>query len=158
MTQIDDSWYRRLPGIPDHISSGGIVARAEGDVCLIALAGERHSPGYIMPKGTVESGESLEETARREILEEAGIRELSLVRKLGVLERLSFNKDLWVTTHVFLFTTTQVEATPTDAEIHDHMVWGPIDDLPHILWPDQKRCILANRIEIMTVLGLDPTT
>lgn len=158
MARIDESWYQRTPGVRDHLSSGGIVARAEGERCLIALAGERGSPGYIMPKGTVEPGEDLEETARREILEEAGIHDLSLVRKLGVLERLSFDKELWVTTHVFLYTTTQIEATPTDTEIHDHMVWGPIDELPPILWPDQERCILEHRQEILTVLGLTPET
>ncbi len=149
MLQIDESFYQRPPGVRDHTSSGGIVTRAEGDRCLVALAGEKGSPGYVLPKGTVEPGESLEQTARREIGEEAGIHDLSLVRKLGTLERLTIHKDLWVTTHVFLYTTNQIAAVPTDIEIHDHMVWGSIDDLPHIMWPDQLNCILDHREEII---------
>jgi|APSaa5957512535_1039671.scaffolds.fasta_scaffold122740_2 8-oxo-dGTP pyrophosphatase MutT (NUDIX family) len=156
MKQIDDSWYQRPPGVHDHTSSGGIVARAEGDQCLIALAGEVGSVGYVLPKGTVEAGESLEETARREILEEAGIHELALAGKLGILERLTINKDLWVTTHVFLYTTTQIEATPTDTQIHDHMVWGDLDDLPVMMWPDQRQCIMDHRDQIIAALKVAP--
>lgn len=65
--------------------------------------------------------------------------------KLGVLERLSFDKQLWLTTHVFLFTTDQVAAVPSDSTRHHHgPVWRPLDQLDDMFWPDQRRLIQAH--------------
>lgn len=142
---IDQSWYHRLPEIPDRVTSGGVVVRGEGDQVLVALVREPEWTEYILPKGGVEKDEELEAAARREILEEAGLHRLRLIRKLGIIERLSFNKDHWQILHLFLFHTDQVEGKPTDTDHHYGVWWFPIEELPELVWPDQREFLIRNR-------------
>lgn len=121
------------------------MVRLHGGEPLIALARERSYEGPVLPKGGVEPGEGLEQAARREIEEEAGLSRLTLVTKLGVLERLSFDKSRWVITHVYLFTTDQITGVPTDSARHQHgPVWRRLDQLDDMFWPDQRRLIEAH--------------
>lgn len=136
----DDSWYRRPPGLPDRTAAGGVVLRTEGDRRLVALTRARGVPGFILPKGGVDPGESLEDAARRETYEETGISRLRLIRKLGERGRLDLEKVRWTTVHWFLFETDQVEARPPD-DAHPSMGWFPLDELPEIFWPDQREWI-----------------
>ena len=149
---IDESWYKRPPGVSDRTSAGGIVARiADGEI-YVALVGELGLTERVLPKGGVESGESLEETARREIEEEAGLSSLVLIEKLGIRERLSYDKVCWITTHYFLFVTEQVEGTPTDIEHHYEVAWYPIGELPAIFWPEQWELIKTNCDKIVGLI------
>lgn len=80
---------------------------------------------WSFPKGGVERGESLLETAVREIREETGLHDLSYVGNLGSYTRYSIGKD--GTTErkdlgerrrtFFLFTTTQQDLSPQDHEV-----------------------------------------
>lgn len=64
------------------VSSGGIVYKVTDRGVFVAFV--RDSVGKMtFPKGHVERGESIEATARREVLEETGLSKLRLVRKLG---------------------------------------------------------------------------
>jgi len=150
---VDESWYERPEGLPVHVAAGGIVARADGDTVLVALIGDTGNEGYHeLPKGHVDEGESIEEAARREIEEESGIHDLTLVCDLGVEERLNYARTAWKVTHYFLFTSRQAEADPLD--FHHFMVWAPIDALPTINWPEQRALIEANAGRIRAaVLG-----
>ena len=149
---IDESWYKRPPGVSDRTSAGGIVARIEDGRIYVALVGELGLTERVLPKGGVEPGESLEETARREIEEEAGLSSLELIEELGVRERLSYDKVCWITTYYFLFVTEQVEGTPTDVEHHYELAWHPIGALPAIFWSEQRELIETNRDEIVGLI------
>lgn len=54
------------------ISAGGVVYRKVGDILEIQLIQDRYGKSTL-PKGKMESGETIEETALREIEEETGI-------------------------------------------------------------------------------------
>jgi 8-oxo-dGTP pyrophosphatase MutT (NUDIX family) len=54
------------------ISAGGVVFRKQGDQLEIQLIQDRYGK-ITLPKGKMESGETVEETALREIEEETGI-------------------------------------------------------------------------------------
>ena len=150
---IDASWYTRPENIPDRTSAGGVVVRLEADRLLVALVGgEGARRGYILPKGGVESGESLEEAARREIEEEAGLSQLVLLRALDVLERLNWARTCWTTVHYFLFSTEQMEGRPTDEEYDYRLEWFPLDALPDLFWPEQRRLIEENREAIRSMI------
>jgi ADP-ribose pyrophosphatase YjhB (NUDIX family) len=153
MSLIDQSWYLKPSGLCDRIASGGVVVRTEGDRILVALVREGQWPDYVLPKGGVEAGEDLIAAARREVHEEAGLSQLSLIQKLGTLERLTFTKDRWSIAHFFLFQTDQIEGTPTDTEHNYGVWWFPIDDLPAFFWPEQRELIDRNRPLITTVIG-----
>ena len=67
------------------VSSGGIIYKVTKKGVLVAFV--RDSVGKMtFPKGHVEKGESIEQTARREVYEETGLKGLRLVRKLGKIQ------------------------------------------------------------------------
>ena len=92
---IDESWYKRPPGVSDRTSAGGIVARIKDGQIYVALVGELGLTERVLPKGGVEPGESIEDAARREIEEEAGLSSLELIEKLGIRARLSYDNSLF---------------------------------------------------------------
>jgi 8-oxo-dGTP pyrophosphatase MutT (NUDIX family) len=63
------------------------------------------------------------------------------------------HKIYWVQTHYFLFTTTQKDGIPTDTQHHDAVWWFPLDDLPAMLWPEQRRLIETHRETCETVFS-----
>ena len=142
MTFVDASWYKRPPNTPGRTSAGGVVARlGEDDRVWVALTREPDWPLFILPKGGVEKGESLEAAARREIAEEVGLTDLHLLCKLGERERLDSERTRWITAHYFLFATRQVAGTPTDKAHHYQLSWAPIDALPSFVWPEQLELV-----------------
>ena len=149
---IDESWYKRPPGVRDRTSAGGIVTRIVDGQIYVALVGELGLTERVLPKGGVEPGESLEEAARREIEEEAGLSSLEVIEKLGIRARLSYDRACWITTHYFLFVTEQVEGIPTDVEHHYELAWYPIEALPAIFWPEQRELIETNRDKIVGLI------
>lgn len=135
--KIDASWYEPQPGLVTEISAGGVVIRRADGQDWVAAVQEGPEKFAVLPKGQVEPGELLEETAYREIAEEAGLTDLILLDKLAVKERLSYPKTAWKVTHYFLFTTTQVSGTPTDPDFDYTLLWLPLDPIPALFWPDQ---------------------
>ncbi len=150
---IDKSWYEKPEGMTVSTAAGGVVVRREGDRWLVALVTEDAADAYILPKGRVERGESIEEAAKREIAEEAGLGGLRLVAKLGVRERLNFRRDAWKVTHYFLFTTDDEGGDPED-QFHDYeMRWFPLDRLPRMFWPEQEELLRERRNDILRLLA-----
>src|SRR5258706_14599599 len=106
-------WYVQKPrNAKLRTGAGGVVARLVNDKVLIALIRDRGDREYVLPKGGVESGETLEEAAAREIKEEAGFARLKLLTELGIAQRLAGKRNVWQTTHYFLFLTDQVQRKP----------------------------------------------
>ncbi len=101
------------------VSSGAVVLSPADGRLLIAMA---HEPDkgpdvYVIPKGHVEPGESLETAALREVEEGTGLDGVQLVTYLGTIVRQSVEDDgssVEKTIHLFL---GFVEGTPplTDA-------------------------------------------
>jgi 8-oxo-dGTP pyrophosphatase MutT (NUDIX family) len=148
LPKIDNSWYERPEGMAERVSAGGVVVRVDQGALLVALVEERDVPGYVVPKGGQDPGETIEETALREIEEESGLTELEKVGDIAVLERQSEKKVLWSINHYALYVTTQVSGTIKDTEHHMGMDWFPIDALPEMFWPDERRMIEVNRKKI----------
>lgn len=55
------------------VSAGGVVYRRDGHEFQVLLCGWHTSSSWVLPKGTPDPGESLEQTALREVREETGI-------------------------------------------------------------------------------------
>jgi 8-oxo-dGTP pyrophosphatase MutT (NUDIX family) len=142
---IDKSWYEKPPGIKESLAAGGVVARLEGERVLIALVREGELLDYILPKGSVEAGEDLQEAARREIEEEAGLSRLEFLAEIGVQERLNYRRKAWKVIHYFLYLTYQEDGQPTDSTHGYRCEWFPIDALPAMFWPEQRQLIEQNR-------------
>jgi 8-oxo-dGTP pyrophosphatase MutT (NUDIX family) len=164
---IDESWYvRPASGIKERTSAGGIIVRWDAEQKKIYLAlttGEaskddpsQESVAYILPKGGVDPGESVEEAARREIAEEAGFFALTQIAALGSRSRLSWDKRRWITTHYFLYTTEETNPQPTDPNYAYVTHWFDITvgdaSLPPIFWPEQKALIVETLPKIRELL------
>lgn len=67
------------------ISSGGMIYRKENDNYFFCLILDAYNK-WTFPKGHVEKGESLEETAKRELKEETGLSKLDIKKYLGETE------------------------------------------------------------------------
>jgi len=156
--QIDQSWYEHPEGIRESQSAGGIVARFEKGDTWIALVREGELPDYILPKGRIEPGESLEQAARREIAEEAGLTDLELVSYLGARSRLNFTRNRWITIHYFLFITRQVEGRPSDTGHNYRCEWFRPNQLPAMFWPEQRQLVEENRGRIQAKAAVEPYT
>ncbi len=148
----DERWYERPSGVPMRLSAGGVVARYEEPDVVVALtreiAHEHELPGYVLPKGGVQNDEALLAAARREIMEEAGLGNLTKLAHLGTGEHLNIDWTRWVHSHYFLFTTDQLEARPTDEAHHFDVGWFALDDLPPLAWRDQHELLTRHRDRI----------
>ena len=152
MSIIDETWYIRPQNVRESTSSGGIVIRLDAGRSWIALVREDQFPVYILPKGRVEVGESIEAAARREIEEEAGLSELYLIEYLGSRQRLNFARKRWITIHYYLFQTSQRETTPTDPNHNYICEWFLPEALPEFFWPEQHDLVLDSLPRIQSLL------
>lgn len=153
MPIIDETWFVKPAGIAERQTAGGVVARVDNGEILIAFAHEAKYESYVLPKGGIDSCESALEAAEREIEEEAGITELKLLGKLGVCERLSFNKKRWAVVQYFLFLTSQRGGQPTDTDKHPQpAVWYGLNKLPKLFWPEQDKLLMDNRDKIQQLV------
>lgn len=84
-------------------TAGGVVFRRVGERIEILMIQDRLGR-WTIPKGHVEEGESLEQTALREVTEETGLTQLHLGEKLDKLH-FFYRKEgklIFMTTFVFL--------------------------------------------------------
>jgi 8-oxo-dGTP pyrophosphatase MutT (NUDIX family) len=149
--EVDDTWYDRPEGVLESHTAGGIVVRVSDGNIFIALAREKIFDEFVLPKGHVETGESIVAAARREIAEEVGIRDLTLIEKLGFKTRLDFRRTEWKITHYFLYVTRQQDAIPEDKEQHGSMHWVPLLPIPKLFWPEQQALLTSSKDRILAV-------
>jgi 8-oxo-dGTP pyrophosphatase MutT (NUDIX family) len=105
------------------VSAGGIVYRRDDGRTDIVICGRDSDGVWGLPKGTPEPGESLEETALREVSEETGL-EVRIVDKVGVVEywfaRSGTRYHKWV--HHYLMEATGGDTNNHDVE-YDRVEW-----------------------------------
>lgn len=115
------------------LSAGGVAVRQERGQWLVALLKTEHKRGqvWVLPKGHVELAlnENVSDAAKREVQEEAGLKDLSIKDQLGIT-RFTFQAEnalVRKTVHYFLMTTTQKELAPQIEEGLIEAAWFPID-------------------------------
>lgn len=98
-------------------SAGGVVLNNKGEVLVVNQRGI----SWSLPKGHIEEGENKIAAAKREIFEEAGIKNLELIKKLGSYQRHKIGRDVKIddktelkTIFMFLFRTDELDLKPQD--------------------------------------------
>lgn len=125
-------------------SAGGVVLSAEGKVLVVKQRGNTWS----LPKGHCEAGETVLETAIREIHEESGVENLVYICDLGSYQRLTAGLGeeshlTLKTIHLFLFRTEQANLSPID-EHNPEAVWVEPDKVADLLThPKDKEFFLG---------------
>lgn len=90
------------------ISAGGVFAKRKGEKLYLLLLEYRGFNDLGLLKGHMKKGETIEDTAIREVKEETGLADVSIVENLGSLTRRAKEKDGKAsskTIHMFLMTT-----------------------------------------------------
>ena len=64
---------RQAFGVGEAAAGGVVTAVRGGDTQVLLVRASRPPHRWVLPKGHIEAGETPEETARREVLEEAGV-------------------------------------------------------------------------------------
>ena len=127
-------------------SAGGIVVSANRERPALVVGMRRRgrdSVTWTLPKGTPDVGESVEETAIREVCEETGL-EVRILERLPSIE-YDFVQDgtrIHKTVHYFL-----MEPVGGDLSHHDHeferVRWVPFDEAPGLLSFATERELVA---------------
>jgi 8-oxo-dGTP pyrophosphatase MutT (NUDIX family) len=141
-------------------SAGGIVVRIEGGrPSLVAglrrREGDRHGGTWTRPKGTPNPGETVEQTATREVEEETGLR-VKIVAPLPSIEYtfVQGGARIHKTVHYFL-----MEPVGGDLERHDHeferVRWVRFEDARSLLTFDTERGLVETAAAALRGPGPD---
>lgn len=132
-----------MPAPRQRTSAGGVVVRTDDGVhvCLIRPAGRTV---WGLPKGGIETGETLPQTAVREVAEETGIDGV-VDAELGSIDYSFYSREsggrVHKTVHYFL-----MHATGGDTARHDHEVsearWVRLADALRLMtYPNEREMV-----------------
>ncbi|MDT7832849.1 NUDIX domain-containing protein [Flavobacteriaceae bacterium S356] len=111
---IETSWNDFRTYFKVVVAGGGLVLNAKNEVLFIYRGGK-----WDLPKGRIEEGESIEETAVREVEEECGISNLTLDRFLLKTHHVFYQnkvRKLKETYWYLMHSNTEQELTPQEEE------------------------------------------
>jgi 8-oxo-dGTP pyrophosphatase MutT (NUDIX family) len=139
---------RRLP-IEDAVSAGGVAWRRGEAGIEVALCGRMSDGSWVLPKGTPDGDETLEQTAVREVHEETG-----LEVKPG---ELLMTIDYWFTLNGIRYHKLVhhwlMEAVGGDVSDHDHefdeVRWMPLAEAIERVAYDNQRVVLRDAARVL---------
>ncbi|MBI3358393.1 MAG: NUDIX hydrolase [Nitrospirae bacterium] len=143
-------------------SSGGLLYRINGgvEVILISHRGQKGTTVWCLPKGTVEAGESLEETALREVREETGITG-RILEKLGEIQYEFYSKQdkilIFKTVHFYLLEYLAGNEKDHDDEA-DEARWFSVNDAEKRLTHLNELAMLQKAAYLIRAAALPPTS
>jgi 8-oxo-dGTP pyrophosphatase MutT (NUDIX family) len=137
-------------------SAGGIVVSTEHDRPSLVVGMRRRSRDAVtwtLPKGTPDPGESLEETALREVTEETGL-EVRIVEPLAAIEYMFVQGGARIrkTVHYFLMEPTGGDLSRHDVEF-ERVRWVPFDEAGSLLSFATERELVAAAAARLTGKG-----
>lgn len=135
MASSEDRDSRLVIESPTH--AGGVVIRGRGPELRVLLVTARRQPNqWVFPKGHIEPGETVEQAALREVLEEAGV-EATVSRPIGTLE---FRNARGVVRAQFFLMRFVAEGFPGEDRRRG---WFTIDEARHALSYEDARMLVA---------------
>jgi 8-oxo-dGTP pyrophosphatase MutT (NUDIX family) len=134
--------------IKRQISSGGVIFRRRDDSIEVVLTARKKGAIWCLPKGLVEAGETLEETAIRETEEETGLKGRSL-QKIGEIDYWYYSREeevrIFKTVHFYLLEFVSGFEGDHDSEV-DEVRWFTLEEAPNILsYKNEKEMVTRAR-------------
>lgn len=131
----------------DEVSAGGLVIDFTGTQGLLIGRIDLKDTArtrllWSLPKGHIEIGETPEEAALREVMEETGI-ESQISRSLGIIDFwfMAGGKRIHKTVHHYLFREVGGVLAPQITEV-DEVAWFPLHEIiERLAYPDEKKLI-----------------
>ncbi|MBM3946060.1 MAG: NUDIX hydrolase [SAR202 cluster bacterium] len=113
------------------VSAGGVVYRGTGPLVEVAMCGRIRPRIWVLPKGTANPGETVEETALREVREETGL-EVVIEEQLPSISywfvRAADGVRCHKTVHFFLMRAVGGSPDLHDPEF-DEVEWAPATEV-----------------------------
>ncbi len=126
------------------VSCGGVVIH-KGKILLLYKKYKNRYEGWVLPKGTVEEGEDYKDTARREVLEEAGV-QARIIKYIGkshytfMVGQEKIDKDVnW-----YLMQSKNYFSKPQKEEYFVDSGYYKIHEAIHLLKFSNERIIVEN--------------
>jgi ADP-ribose pyrophosphatase YjhB (NUDIX family) len=129
----------------EETSAGGFVLDRRGagaKAALIARQDRRGRLVWSLPKGHVEPGETTEDAAVREVLEETGIHG-TILASLGTIDFWFMAEDRRIhkTVHHYLLEAHDDVLSDADAEVVE-VAWVPLDEVAaRLRYADERRLV-----------------
>ncbi len=121
--------------VPTH--AGGVVVRTDGEPRVLLVRARPAPHDWVLPKGHIEAGERAEQTARREVIEEAGV-DGEPLHSLGTLE-FSTPAGKHVRAVYFLMRYAG-DTTPHERR---EVRWATFDEALRLVQFDDTRALIA---------------
>ena len=133
----------------EHSSGGAVIDSRQGGL-FVAMIATRGKTRWGLPKGAVSEGETSEQAACREVLEETGL-QAEIVRTLDTIEYFFRAGDTLIQKKVdfYLMRYLAGEITPQLSEVDDAQ-WIELDDAIARASFDSERKLLERIREEMT--------
>ena len=125
----------------------GVVVWRGDEVLLVRRGRAPRKGDWSIPGGLQELGETVSETALREVREETGVT-ARLIEQLGVVDSVRRDDSGRVEYHYTLieFAAEWVSGEPVPNDDVDRAQWVPFDDLDrYALWDETRRIIALSR-------------
>jgi 8-oxo-dGTP pyrophosphatase MutT (NUDIX family) len=111
----------------EQVAGGGVVRNSTGEILAIF-----RRDWWDLPKGKMDKGETIDQTALREVREETGLKSIQLGNFIDItyhIFRNSKGKLILKTTHWFGMNTTETNLIPQSEEDIDQAVWLTKEEL-----------------------------
>jgi len=140
-----------------HTSSGGVIYKAKEDGIQVVLISHYNQKGkliWCLPKGSVEKGESLQETAIREVREETGVFG-RVLEKIGQIQYWFYSKEeetkIFKTVHFYLLEYLRGDEKDHDSEV-DEARWVALQEAMGMLTHSSERTIMEKATRYLTAV------
>ena len=125
------------------VGVGVVVLNDDNHVLLVQRGQEPNIGMWTIPGGRQEPGETLAETAHREIEEETGVK-IDRPRLIDVVDLIRRNDDDTVLRHYTLvdYAARYLAGAPRPGGDADGVLWVPVADIEsHVTWSETIRII-----------------
>ena len=108
-------------------AAGGLVLNRKSQILLIHRRGS-----WDMAKGKMEPGETKKQSARREVMEETGLQQVSLINKVETTYHIYRDKSdrrVIKPSYWYLMSTTDMDLVPQSEEDIEQAIWAKSKDI-----------------------------
>lgn len=139
-------------------SAGGVVVRAVGGAPHVLLIRDPYGH-WGFPKGHLERGERSDSAALREVMEETGLRQLTLVASIAAIEwRFRFRGKL-IQKHCefFLMESASDQTKPQRSEGITACKWAALEEADRLIGYENARGVLTRAREMLATRTSTPS-